>query len=228
MSSGRPDWHPTFLLEGKLGDSLVPIAVDAAGQLVCLFKGWDGSAARLVKVQTDGQLIALIQGEDAGTLRTIAVDADGIMKANLAVQELDLLRVRQYFDDTRQEKSYGGTIGASATKTLYTMTGAGFVRGGIVRVYGSGTLTGAELRITYPPSSDIRASWVISQLYQARIFSPDYGGVYLHEYDPVNGSFAFGFGRDVHLNFNDSIKLINPDAAVRSLDYEIHVVEDDL
>jgi hypothetical protein len=100
MASGRPDFHPTMLLEGKYGSTLIPVLVDALGQLYTIMTGnaggiplpvlldaagrilahlvgSDGGTIRDVAVDASGKLIIQIQGSDGGTLRTVAVDASG-------------------------------------------------------------------------------------------------------------------------------------------------------
>jgi hypothetical protein len=100
MASGRPDFHPTMLLEGKYGNDLIPILTDALGQLYTVMSGYfggvpipilldaagrilahlvgsDGGTIRDVTVDASGKLIIQIQGNDGGTLRTVAVDPSG-------------------------------------------------------------------------------------------------------------------------------------------------------
>lgn len=47
MSSGRPDFHPSVLLEGKHDTQLIPILVDAAGQMYIVMTGQQISVGNL-------------------------------------------------------------------------------------------------------------------------------------------------------------------------------------
>ena len=97
MSSGRPDFHPTMLLEGKHGTSLVPVLVDANGQMYIVMSGqqievtdilnvtdkdrdiwgFDGTTARPVAVDSAGIILARLKGLFGTTLKDVAVDTDG-------------------------------------------------------------------------------------------------------------------------------------------------------
>jgi hypothetical protein len=104
MGSDRPDFHPTMLLEGRFGTSLIPILTDALGQLYTVMSGIfggvptpilldaagrilahlvgnDGSTIRDVKVDSAGNLVARIQGNDGTTQRDVKVDASGFLQA---------------------------------------------------------------------------------------------------------------------------------------------------
>ncbi len=99
MATGRPDYTSSTVIHGRApSGSLVPVAVDASGNLVALIYGSDGTVLRAVKVDTSGQLVmvprgqsgnymavdaagnlaALLKGAEAGgTLHTLLVDASG-------------------------------------------------------------------------------------------------------------------------------------------------------
>jgi len=74
MGFDKPDWYTSVILHGKHDSDHLPILVDEFGNLLSLMKGAYNSA-----------------------LKTIAVDGDGIMKANIAVQDIAGLTVREGF-----------------------------------------------------------------------------------------------------------------------------------
>ena len=106
MASGRPDFHPTMLLEGKHGADLIPVLVDALGQLYTIISGnyggvptpvlldadgrilahlvgTDGAASRDVYVAPEGHLSSIIQGIEGATLHIIGVDGSGNILARM-------------------------------------------------------------------------------------------------------------------------------------------------
>jgi len=103
MSSGRPDYHPTMLLEGKHGAELIPVLVDANGQLYIVMtgqaitvtdvlamtdkdrdiRGLDGVTKRAVAVDAAGVILARMKGYDGANLQDVKVDTLGYMLAKM-------------------------------------------------------------------------------------------------------------------------------------------------
>jgi len=101
--SEQQDWTRAYLLMAKDGSgNIIPLLVDASGQMYALLRGIDAlGAAQTVKVDADGQLYtvlrgasgvdvdvdvngfltAVLKGELAGVLTTIAVDDQGRLQA---------------------------------------------------------------------------------------------------------------------------------------------------
>jgi len=65
----------------RFGDQLVPVAVDANGQLYALIQGFDGTKHRPLKFDSEGPIIAVMKGDFQGVLKTLAVDEDGNLQA---------------------------------------------------------------------------------------------------------------------------------------------------
>ena len=74
----QPDWVRAYLLLGKdAGGDLVPILLDADGQMYALLRGADGTGtARTVRVNSSGELYALLKGASGVD---VAVDASGYL-----------------------------------------------------------------------------------------------------------------------------------------------------
>uniref|UniRef100_A0A6H1ZMX4 Uncharacterized protein n=1 Tax=viral metagenome TaxID=1070528 RepID=A0A6H1ZMX4_9ZZZZ len=114
MSSGRPDFHPTMLLEGKFGDTLIPILTDALGQLYTVMSGYFGGVPTPILLDAAGRILAHLVGNDGGTIRDITVDADG--KLIIQVQGNDAGTLRTVAVDpsgyilSRMKGSDGGTM----------------------------------------------------------------------------------------------------------------------
>ena len=104
-----------MLLEGKYTTSLIPVLVDALGQLYTIISGSyggvptpilldvagrilahlvgnDGGTIRDVTVDASGKMIIRVQGSDGGTLRDVAVDAAGIMLSRMKGSDGGTLR----------------------------------------------------------------------------------------------------------------------------------------
>ena len=101
--SEQADWTRAYLLMAKDGSgNIIPLLVDASGQMYALLRGLDAlGATQTVKVDADGQLYtvlrgasgvdvavdasgfitAVLKGELAGVLTTIAVDDQGRLQA---------------------------------------------------------------------------------------------------------------------------------------------------
>lgn len=77
MTNDAPDYTKIVQLFGKYAGSLLPIAVDADGQLYGVLKGSDGTILRVVKVDTSGRLETVILGEYSGASKVLATDEDG-------------------------------------------------------------------------------------------------------------------------------------------------------
>lgn len=113
-----PDFTRAILLMAKdPSDNLIPVLVDANGNIFALFKGETaGGALHNIRIDTDGQLVivprgatgnyldvdangfltAVLKGEYAGTLHTMAVDDAGRLQAFVLDSEDqwgDVLRV---------------------------------------------------------------------------------------------------------------------------------------
>lgn len=83
MSAGRPDFHPTMLLEGKSGTSLIPVLVDALGQLYTIISGNYGGAPTPILLDAAGRILAHLVGSDGGTIRDVSVDVNGNIIARI-------------------------------------------------------------------------------------------------------------------------------------------------
>ena len=83
MSSGRPDFHPTMLLEGKHGADLIPVLVDALGQLYTIISGNYGGVPTPVLLDAAGRILAHLVGTDGINIRNVAVDANGNLIARI-------------------------------------------------------------------------------------------------------------------------------------------------
>jgi hypothetical protein len=83
MSSGRPDFHPTMLLEGKYGSNLIPVLVDALGQLYTIISGNSGGVPTPVLLDAAGRILAHLVGADGATIRDVAVDGSGNLIARI-------------------------------------------------------------------------------------------------------------------------------------------------
>jgi len=151
MSSGRPDFHPTMLLEGKYGTSLIPVLVDAAGQMYIVMTGQsigvsgpvnvnqlakdrdimgsDGGTRRVIAVDANGQIVAVIKGQYLGNPATVALDANGLIKVNLTVQDLNYLKVRPIYGQALSSKQVLLAVLSGETKTVHLITGRGAVIG---------------------------------------------------------------------------------------------------
>jgi hypothetical protein len=104
-----------MLLEGKYATNLIPVLVDALGQLYTIISGSyggvptpilldvagrilahlvgnDGGTIRDVTVDSSGKMIIRVQGSDGGTLRDVAVDAAGIMLSRMKGSDGGTLR----------------------------------------------------------------------------------------------------------------------------------------
>jgi hypothetical protein len=127
-SAGRILAH----LIGLDGSTPRDVALDASGNLNARLKGLDGSTLRDVAVDSTGQIMALLRGIYGSTLKTIAVDTDGIMKANLAAQDFDFLRVRPVYGEARALISNPVSIESHTTGTLGSATGRGATYRGVV------------------------------------------------------------------------------------------------
>jgi hypothetical protein len=117
-SGDLPDFTRAILLMAKdPSDNLIPVLVDANGNIFALFKGETaGGALHNIRIDTDGQLVivprgatgnyldvdtngfltAVLKGEYAGTLHTMAVDDAGRLQAFVLDSEDqwgDVLRV---------------------------------------------------------------------------------------------------------------------------------------
>jgi len=101
MATGRPDYTSTTVIRGlSPTDTLIPVALDAAGNLVAVAKGTDGVTLHTLAVDAAGRIIMVpygivsvsgdvnatptttvrqVQGADGATYRTLAVDASGQM-----------------------------------------------------------------------------------------------------------------------------------------------------
>lgn len=101
--SEQPDWTRAYLLMAKDGSgNIIPILVDADGQMYSVLRGLDAlGAPQTVKVDSDGQLYvvlrgasgenvyvdsngyiaAVLKGDHDGTLTNVAVDASGRLSA---------------------------------------------------------------------------------------------------------------------------------------------------
>jgi len=85
--SEQQDWTRAYLLMAKDGSgNIIPLLVDASGQMYALLRGIDAlGAAQTVKIDADGQLYTVLRGA-AGV--DVAVDAAGflsaVLKANYA------------------------------------------------------------------------------------------------------------------------------------------------
>ena len=105
--SDRPDWHAQTLIKGSYGGTLIPIAVDAAGNL-----------------------LALIQGDYLGTPITVQTDVNGLIKVNLTVQDLNYMKMRPVYGQRRFD-SFGDTLASSSAWTdVFSIAGRGAVIGG--------------------------------------------------------------------------------------------------
>ncbi|MCL5026638.1 MAG: hypothetical protein M1531_09140 [Chloroflexi bacterium] len=98
MTAGRPDYTSSTVIRGLSPTStLIPVALDANGNLVALVQGSDGATLHTIRVDASGQLImvprgqsgnymsvdtngyltSVMKGNHAGTSVTLAVDANG-------------------------------------------------------------------------------------------------------------------------------------------------------
>jgi hypothetical protein len=99
VSSGRPDFHPTMLLEGKHDTQLIPVLVDANGQMYIVMTGQEievnnlpddyfksgenvGGIDSNVTVDQSAKDRDMI-GIDGTSRRQVAVDSYGIMLARM-------------------------------------------------------------------------------------------------------------------------------------------------
>jgi hypothetical protein len=103
----RPDWCGQVLIKGQYLSTLVPVGVDA-----------------------NGNLLALMQGDFGGVLKTIQVDANGIMKANLAAQDLNYLKVRPTYGQIIKLTDSRTLASAAGFTDIFSITGKGAVLGG--------------------------------------------------------------------------------------------------
>ena len=209
MSSGRPDFHPTMLLEGKYATSLIPVLVDALGQLFMIVTGlyagapktlaldvdgrilahligYDpaGAIYRTVSLDPNGNLIALMKGLDGVTLRTIAVDASGVMKANLSAQSFDFLRVRPVYGESQMADSGYITIHDGVWTSVFSATGRGAILGGHVSMVGGAAMANMNIRIQVEGVT--LASHRYDEMDGLQLYNDPQLPVSLLEYDPVS------------------------------------------
>ncbi len=122
MASGRPDFHPSMLLEGRYSTSLIPVLVDALGQLYTIISGSYGGVPTPILLDAAGRILAHLVGNDAGTIRDVTVDATG--KMIIRVQGNDgtgtLRDVRVDTDGvmkSRMQGAFGGALKDVAVNT---------------------------------------------------------------------------------------------------------------
>jgi len=228
VASGRPDFHPTMLLEGKYGTELIPVLVDALGQLFMIVTGifagspktlsldengrilahligYDsvGAVYRTVGLDPEGNLNALMKGMDGANLRTVAVDGTGIIKANLAVQDLNYLKFRPVYGSVDFELASSVNCLNNTDTTLLLITGKGAILGG--RAYlDAGVLASAQ-------SYDLKIDGVsttkvsIESLYGLNaIQNPTYP-LYCALYNPVTDNYKIGIGQGI--SFEESFAI---------------------
>ena len=122
MASGAPDYTRKVQLLAKFGDKLVPVAVDANGQLRALIsgavdvstlppvqqadrsreiQGSDGTALRTIAVDAQGRIIGLFHGHDGVRYIPIRVDADGRIEALMKGEHAGTLKTLATDDQGR-------------------------------------------------------------------------------------------------------------------------------
>lgn len=77
MTAGRPDYNLSTVIKGQSpSGTLVPVALDASGNLVALVTGSDGISLHTVAVDSSGQLIMVPRGQSGNYM---SVDANGFL-----------------------------------------------------------------------------------------------------------------------------------------------------
>jgi len=95
----RADGELAVTMLGQHGATLVPIGVDADGNLVAIIKGIDGSEAlHSVAVDANGQLIMVPRGQGGNYL---AIDSDGYMTTVIKADYAGTLRTVSVDDEGR-------------------------------------------------------------------------------------------------------------------------------
>ena len=87
MTLDLPDYQKGVVLYALYGGELIPITVDANGNLVALMKGTDGTNLVTLKTDADGNIIAVIKGQYGSVLKTVATNEEGF----ILIKELPLL-----------------------------------------------------------------------------------------------------------------------------------------
>jgi len=181
MSSGRPDFHPAMLLEGKYGTNLVPVLVDAYGQLFAVMKGAYGT-----------------------TLKTIATDSNGVMLANLSAQDLDFLRVRPTYGQGRFYGSGWIVVPNVTLTTIITIAGRGAILGGFLS-YEDGLVPDAQNWYVLTDGAAFAQDTPDSAYNNGQIMDLDYP-LSVSRFDTLNNIYRLQLGKGITFESSFVIK----------------------
>uniref|UniRef100_A0A6H1ZP73 Uncharacterized protein n=1 Tax=viral metagenome TaxID=1070528 RepID=A0A6H1ZP73_9ZZZZ len=215
-----------MLLEGKYGDSLIPVLVDALGQLFMIVTGLyagapkilaldadgrilahligydtDGAVYRTVSLDPNGNLIALMKGLDGVTLRTIAVDASGIMKANLSAQDLNYLKFRPVYGSMVDKIESAFAVPHNTRTSIISVTGKGSTVGGTLLLNSGPTQN--QLWYGWTVDGTTGSLMLVSTYEYRNLLRPGASPLYLSKYDPVDQVFIMGISPGI--TFEESI-----------------------
>ena len=179
MASGRPDWYSSVAIHGKYGDDYITVNVDELGNM-----------------------LAKMQGLFGADLKTIAVDTDGIMKANLAVQDINVLRVNPSYGRAYRIGS-STMVDSGDNIELVTTSGRGIVYGGFW-YWGDAASARTAIPMLYIDGDAITISEAYA-LNTRELTLPGSYPIFLTHYDDT--SFRYNVALSMGITFDTALSL---------------------